>query len=768
MALKLLQLLRSRTSSAALVTQAPPLNGDAVQAQLDRIGQLGGSLGEITSSAVRDLEHTADEVSQETARFRELLNSATDLEVRNRGVDTAAGHVREAASEASTQVDGWRESIGKAVSAVDQLAESVGVIETQVGSLKGSLDRVAEVAAGITSIAKQTNLLALNATIEATRAGEVGRGFAVVAEHVKELARQTADATGGIRELLDELTGRIDRLIERGARSTASTEDVRKGAAALARLMEAVAEAMSDVERESDRIGAAVGAIDGKCRATVDGLNGMQAEVDDAQATVDDARERSQSLLQTAAALQTLAERTGDASDALPRAAEHGRGLAMQSSEIAGAVELLAGRVERQSTQFDELRHLTDGLVEHQQEVDEAARGAQHVAATAGQDLRGAGETVTESIASMQGLAEEVIAIHEDLAGLADVLTRVSKAARSIDGIAKQTNLLALNAAIEAARAGESGQGFAVVADEVKQLAGQTSEATTDIENTLEGLSGEAQSLSKIGAQGRDRALDVRAVTASLDDVTGHIDALMAQLDRNASEIIEAVDSIGAMVTGMGSGLTDLGERSGASARRLQGLGESAEQALRQAEELLNTANDGRTETADYPFIDRVQSAAREVSAAFEAALREGRISREDLFDRDYQAIEGSNPQQYRSRYCEFTDEILPPIQEPHYRADDKILACCTTDDRGFIATHNLHVSQTQRRDDPVWNAANCRNRRLFDDRVGLAAARNERPFLLQAYRRNMGDRFVLTMDASAPIMVEGRHWGAVRIIYLP
>lgn len=59
----------------------------------------------------------------------------------------------------------------------------------------------------ITEISEQTNLLALNATIEAARAGEAGKGFAVVANEIKELARQTADATSEIKEQIEGIQG---------------------------------------------------------------------------------------------------------------------------------------------------------------------------------------------------------------------------------------------------------------------------------------------------------------------------------------------------------------------------------------------------------------------------------------------------------------------------------------------------------------------------------------------------------------------------------
>jgi methyl-accepting chemotaxis protein len=64
-------------------------------------------------------------------------------------------------------------------------------------------------------------------------------------------------------------------------------------------------------------------------------------------------------------------------------------------------------------------------------------------------------------------------------------------------------------------------------------------------------------------------------------------------------------------------------------------------------------------------------------------------------------------------------------------------------------------------------NARHCRNRRLFDDRTGLAAGRSTRAHLLQSYERDMGGgERMMIKEADAPIMVGGRHWGAFRLMY--
>ena len=82
----------------------------------------------------------------------------------------------------------------------------------------------------------------------------------------------------------------------------------------------------------------------------------------------------------------------------------------------------------------------------------------------------------------------------------------------------------------------------------------------------------------------------------------------------------------------------------------------------------------------------------------------------------------------------------------------------------GYLPTHNPEYSQ-QPGNDPAWNAAYCRNRRLFNDRAVQKVAANTKPFLLQTYRRDMGGgKFMLMKDLSSPIFVNGRHWGAFRI----
>ncbi|RED49645.1 methyl-accepting chemotaxis protein [Aestuariispira insulae] len=171
----------------------------------------------------------------------------------------------------------------------------------------------------------------------------------------------------------------------------------------------------------------------------------------------------------------------------------------------------------------------------------------------------------------------------------------------------------------------------------------------------------------------------------------------------------------------------------------------------------------------DQPIIAYGMKTARAISERFEKALQKGEISDQTLFDQDYQPVEGSNPLQHLTGYLDFTDRVLPDFQEPALEFDPRITFCAAVDTNGYLPTHNKIYNHPQRPDDPVWNAGNCRNRRIFLDRTGQAAGKNTKPYLLQSYLRDMGGgNFVLMKDLSCPITVNGRIWGNIRLGYKP
>ncbi|HXZ09892.1 MAG TPA: methyl-accepting chemotaxis protein [Paraburkholderia sp.] len=440
--------------------------------------------------------------------------------------------------------------------------------------------------------------------------------------------------------------------------------------------------------------------------------------------------------------------------------------LGIEICDVSGHVEEVATRVERQTEVCHALRESAALTMEGNQRIAAAAREMRNVTAGAATSVQQSQQTLEASLADIHGLVEGVTVIESQIAALRAALAHVSHVSEEISLIARQTHLLALNAAIEAARAGESGKSFAVVAAEVKNLSAKTAQATGQIETTLAQLTQQTEQLIAEGSVNTARAHRVREGTRMIGDVVHSTGEAITQLNDEAGQIATLTGEIEAQCNGLEAQVLEMATGVENSSRNFAQAKNRLGNLLGVSETLIELTAATGVETADTRFIDAAQEAAAKVGKLFEAAVARGDLTLAELFDETYVPILDTNPPQFMTRFTALTDRLLPAIQEPLLKLDERIAFCAAVDRRGYLPTHNLKFSQPQGKD-PVWNAANCRNRRLFNDRTGLAAGANTKRFLLQTYRRDMGGgAFVMMKDASAPVFVSGRHWGGLRIGY--
>ncbi len=439
--------------------------------------------------------------------------------------------------------------------------------------------------------------------------------------------------------------------------------------------------------------------------------------------------------------------------------------LGLHLVDIAGTIQDTASQSSEHAALLSRLTQSAEAIAEANGQIARSLGETDKLAASARQVLGEQAQQLNGSVAAIDHMVTASQEIGDEIKSFSSALADVSRLAEAIGTIARQTNLLALNAAIEAARAGEAGKGFAVVAAEVRALSLQTSQTTSSIQATLEQLGARIDSLVAAGEGARISAEGVKTTARDVQGSFKGVEDVMAQILDGASSLASTTEVVDRQCSEFAGSIAIAASAILKSNDKLQDTSARVGEVVAISERIIQATASAGTETPDTPYIRSAMAIAAEVSAVFETAVRSGRVDIASLFDRQYRPIKGTDPVQYMTQFTEFTDAVLPQIQEKVAAGDQRIAFCAAVDDNGYLPTHNRKFSQPQRPGDVDWNTANCRNRRIFNDRVGLAAGRNTQPFLLQTYRRDMGGgQFVLMKDISAPITVNGRHWGGLRL----
>ena len=227
------------------------------------VGAVTDSANQLQSASL-EIAKASDETLRETSA---VDTAAKEMTIEVQAVAAATEELTASAGEIDRQIG---ESASNSRSASEEAARTRQTIQ----SLATMSHEIGGVLRLITQIAHQTNLLALNATIEAARAGEAGRGFAVVASEVKNLAKQTAQATEQISHQITSIQGETKNSVDAIGRISTQIDTLSQNATLIANAVEqqvaATKEISSSIQRAATRTDAVTQGINSVTSASTE------------------------------------------------------------------------------------------------------------------------------------------------------------------------------------------------------------------------------------------------------------------------------------------------------------------------------------------------------------------------------------------------------------------------------------------------------------------------------------------------------------------
>lgn len=289
-----------------------------------------GELADITNALLGSLDETVIGLRDKAGRAKQAAESMEEMsatiaqQISAQGGETAA--IAASASQTVTSVEQVSAAAAEtartsetmkaaAVSGYDEieasegelhaLGELLGASAEEVLALEEDATSIGEVLKTIHSVAEQTNLLALNAAVEAARAGNSGRGFAVVADKVRELARQTEEATDDIGGVVGRVQERIHRSAEVTRRSQEQMGTTERRLADARASFGEVRDAVAGLVDQATQVASATEEQAAALASMRERLNSVDALGSETRASADRGRDLAGELLESLSVIST-------------------------------------------------------------------------------------------------------------------------------------------------------------------------------------------------------------------------------------------------------------------------------------------------------------------------------------------------------------------------------------------------------------------------------------------------------------------------------
>ena len=431
--------------------------------------------------------------------------------------------------------------------------------------------------------------------------------------------------------------------------------------------------------------------------------------------------------------------------------------IAREAVVVKRTVSSTAVRADQQGEIANSVFGASSEAVQAIQEVSSSAEMISHSTDTNLATARNSLGEMQEIVTKVQVVSDKLHQFNETVGHLAKRSDSIRQIAGLIKDIADQTNLLALNAAIEAARAGEMGRGFAVVADEVRKLAERVNLATQEITVNIGGmidLVRETQSENEVINN------DIRQTREVVERSSGEFQQMVGNFERTGDQLnqiaaaMEQLTATNSQVHESVRQVHDLSVEVAGSMKASEETTQMLSQATESVQELVSRFKIGR---GAFDFnVDK----ARLFRDTVQDKLAEMAGRGINIWDQNYQPQPNTNPQKFQVSYCSAFEQQMQPLLESALTSLRGGVYALMIDTRGYGAIHNQKFSKPltgNYQNDLVGN----RTRRIWDDVTGQRGAKNTQPMLVQTYARDTGE---ILSEINMPIMVGGRHWGAVRV----
>jgi methyl-accepting chemotaxis protein len=375
--------------------------------------------------------------------------------------------------------------------------------------------------------------------------------------------------------------------------------------------------------------------------------------------------------------------------------------LGYEIVDIAGFLDLVEEHAQAQTKGVRLLEERTAQMATTNKDVHAAVgEMARHSKETA-RDVETSAGMVRTSGEKSRAVASWVQELSSRTQNVSETLSAVKTNNQQIATIANQVNTLAINAKIEAARAGEAGRGFAVVAEAINDLSQQTRSAAVQISDNIETLTKWIATLGDDAKHIAAEAEDILETASGTDTALTRMEASVMSANDQAQRIARQAEQMGSVIAELQPALDDIKTSVKGTTHGIESTHERVLRLIDTSETIVQSTALLNGSSPDVPFIHAIKSLVSQVEERLEGAVATGATTMSKLFDRNYRAIPGSNPEQYLTEATKLLDELLPPVQEPALAIDPRVVFCAAVDVNGYLPTHNKKFSHPPS-DDPV------------------------------------------------------------------